>query len=142
MNCRVHFYLLNEHFSIEHANAHFEGEESELNRRFQWEDELEITSEVSDIEVIEKGNYSLQGDLPDGTPFDHEVSDMRLFEIVNKNQRIARIACSESILSHYEIEELKTTIVLNVYIKDNEPLANPIAGIYIAAQEFPKELIF
>ena len=84
----------------------------------------------------------MQGDLPDGTPFDNEVSDMRLFEIVNKNQRIARIACSESILSHYEIEELKTTIVLNVYIKDNEPLANPIAGIYIAAQEFPKELIF
>ena len=31
---------------------------------------------------------------------------------------------------------------LLVYLKDYEPLTNPIPGIYIAAQEFPKELMF
>jgi hypothetical protein len=28
-----------------------------------------------------------------------------------------------------------------VYLKDFEPMSNPVPGIYIAAQEFPKELI-
>ncbi|MDC3253179.1 hypothetical protein OAU25_02900 [Crocinitomicaceae bacterium] len=142
MNCSVHFYLLNDHFSIEHAEAHFNGEESELNRKYQWEDELEIKVGVSDIQTKENGSYSLQGDLPDGTSFDHTVSNMRLFEILNNGVCVAQMAVSESILSHHEIKKGDTDIMLKVFIKDNEPLANPIPGIYIAAQEFPKELIF
>jgi hypothetical protein len=142
MICKAHFYLLNDHFSIEHANENFNGEESELNRRHEWEDELEIKTEVSDIHVEENGTYVLQGELPDGNSFSNSISKMRLFNIANGEQVVAQLACSESIISSFDIEKSDEAFVVKIYIKDDEPLANPVPGIYIAAQEFPKELIF
>ncbi|MFT6243594.1 MAG: hypothetical protein ACJA0U_000924 [Salibacteraceae bacterium] len=142
MICKAHFYLLNDHFSIEHANENFNGEESELNRRHEWEDELEIKTEVSDVHVEENGTYVLQGELPDGNSFSNSISKMRLFNIANGEQVVAQLACSESILSSFDIEKSDEAFVVKIYIKDDEPLANPVPGIYIAAQEFPKELIF
>jgi hypothetical protein len=142
MICKAHFYLLNDHFSIEHANENFNGEESELNRRHEWEDELEIKTEVSDVHVEENGTYVLQGELPDGNSFSNSISKMRLFNIANGEQVVAQLACSESILSSFDIEKSHEAFVVKIYIKDDEPLANPVPGIYIAAQEFPKELIF
>ncbi|MFT6503134.1 MAG: hypothetical protein ACJASQ_003266 [Crocinitomicaceae bacterium] len=142
MICKAHFYLLNDHFSIEHANENFNGEESELNRRHEWEDELEIKTEVSDVHVEENGTYVLQGELPDGDSFSNSISKMRLFNIANGEQVVAQLACSESIISSFDIEKSDEAFVVKIYIKDDEPLANPVPGIYIAAQEFPKELIF
>lgn len=141
MICKAHFYLLNDHFSIEHANENFGGEESELNRKHQWEDELEIKTDVTDVHVEENGIYSLQGTLPEGEAFNHDVKNMRILNVANNEQIVAQFACSESIISSHEIEKTEEALIVKVYIKDNEPLANPIAGIYIAAQEFPKELI-
>jgi hypothetical protein len=141
MRCRIHFYLLNAHFSMEHAETHHDGEESEFNQMFEWEDELAITSEVEGIESNRYTTYPLQGVLPDGTQFSHEVSEMRLFEIKTVDQPITYVGCSESILDSYEIKEDNEQITLRVYIKDYEPMSNPVPGIYIAAQEFPKELI-
>ena len=142
MICKAHFYLLNDHFSIEHANENFNGEESELNRRHEWEDELEIKTEVSDVHVEENGTYLLQGELPDGDAFSNEIPSMRLFNIANGEKVVAQLACSESIISSFDIEKSEEAFVVKIYIKDDEPLANPVPGIYIAAQEFPKELIF
>jgi hypothetical protein len=142
MICKAHFYLLNDHFSIEHANENFNGEESELNRRYEWEDELEIKTEVSDVHVEENGTYVLQGEFPDGDAFSNEISKMKLFNITNGEQVVAQLACSESIISSFDIEKSEEALTVKIYIKDDEPLANPVPGIYIAAQEFPKELIF
>lgn len=142
MTCKAHFYLLNDHFSIEHANENFNGEESELNRKHQWEDELEIKTEVTDVHVEENGTYVIQGAMPDGETFKHDVAKMRIFNIANDEQVVAQLACSESIISSFEIEKTDEVLKVHVYIKDDEPLANPVAGVYIAAQEFPKELIF
>ncbi|NRA12227.1 MAG: hypothetical protein HRT57_09765 [Crocinitomicaceae bacterium] len=142
MNCKAHFYLLNDHFSVEHANENFNGEESELNRKHQWEDELEIKTEVSDVHVEENGIYVLQGSLPDGGSFNHDVKKMKLFNIANGEQVVAQLACSESILSSFDVEKNDDGLIVKIYIKDDEPLANPVPGVYIAVQEFPKELIF
>ena len=89
MKCRIHFYLMNEHFSVEHAEAHYNGEESEMNPKHEWEDELALTNEVDEVIEHENAIYPIQ-----------------------------------------------------VTLKELEPMSNPVPGIYIAAQEFPKELIF
>lgn len=140
MNCRVHFFLLNEHFSPEYAEANYGGEESELNRRYEWEDELNITTPVSD--VVEHGDavYPLQGSMPDGEPFSFDVKHMRLLELVSSDGS-TWIGCSERILDSIVIERNDGNLFVKVYLKDFEPMSNPIPGIYIAAQEFPKELI-
>lgn len=142
MTCKAHFYLLNDHFSIEHANQNFNGEESELNRKYQWEDELVIKGEVTETIVVENSSFALQGVLPNGEAFSHNVEGMRIFNIMNGEQSVAQLACSESILSFFEVVETDELMRINVFIKDDEPLANPVPGVYIAAQEFPKELIF
>lgn len=129
---------MNDDFSIEHAEANFGGEESENNRKFEWQDEMKITTSVTGINMHKKANYPLKGVMPDETPFDISIPNMRLFEI--EGEAPVYVGCSESILDSFEIEEGENWI-LRLFLKDFEPMANPIPGIYIAAQEFPKELI-
>lgn len=141
MKCKIHVYLLNEHFSQEHADANFEGEESANNRRYDWEDEMRITSEVEEVVIHEYAHFPLQGEYPNGEIFSIEVPNMRLFEVKSKGLPSTYIGCSESILDSYEKLVTKEEVILSLFLKDYEPMANPIPGIYIASQEFPKELI-
>lgn len=142
MQCSIHFYLLNSDFSEEHADLHHGGEESEFNTLYEWEDELTVTSDVLSIETIPFASYPLQGVDPDGKEFAHDVENMRLFEIIANDGPNFYVGCSESILDSYSKENLDDEmIILKVYLKDYEPMSNPIPGIYIASQEFPKDLI-
>lgn len=139
MKCTIHFYLLNDHFSKEHADANYNGEESELNRRYEWEDELNITTDVEDVVFHEKVVYPLSGETDDG-PFSYDVSGMNLFELKSESNASTYVGCSASVMSSYELDDSEG-FVLKVFLKDYEPMSNPIPGIYIAAQDFPKELI-
>lgn len=138
-NCTIHVYLLNDHFSQEYADMHNQGNESELNRRHEWEDELSISGNVDSVEMIEKGVYPLQGTYGNGDPFSIDIPNMRLFEI-RSGEQLSLIACSESILSSCSIDD-NNGFHITIYLKDFEPMANPIPGVYIASQEFPKDLI-
>ena len=139
MKCKIHFFLLNDHFSIEHADANHNGEESEMNRKHEWEDELQIKGDVTEIIEHEKAVYPLKGSFSDEKAFSFDVPNMRLFEIVTESESTF-VGCSESILETTELKE-NDFYELSIYIKDFEPMSNPIPGIFIAAQEFPKELI-
>lgn len=139
MNCKVHFYLLNDDFSVEHAEANHDGKESENNRLHEWEDELNITTNVEGIEMHENASFPLIGQFPDGKDFHFEITKMRLFELQGDQQTV--IGCSESLYHSHELIE-GAEFVLKVFLNDYEPLTNPITGIYITAQEFPKELVF
>jgi len=142
MKCSIHVYLLNEHFSPEHAEAHYKGEESENNQKYEWEDEFAITSNVQEVLEHENAVFPLTGELPDGTAFHHEVKNMFLFEIRSSDAPTTYVGASMSILDAHAVIHDKEEFTLNLFIKDYEPLANPIPGIYIASKEFPKALIF
>lgn len=141
MNCRINVYMLNEHFSQEHADANFGGKPSENNRLYDWEDDMRITSTVTKVEVHRKASFPLQGEMPDGTAFSHDITNMFLFEVQSEGLPSTFIGCSESILNSFEQEQEEDTIHLKLYISDYEAFANPIPGIYIASQEFPSELV-
>lgn len=134
--------MLNEHFSQEHADANHGGQPSENNRKYDWEDDLRITSNVTKVEEHRKVSFPLEGELPDGKSFRHEVKNMFLFEVVSEDAPSTFIGCSESILDSFEQKIEDEVIYLAIYLKDYEAYANPIPGIYIASKEFPKELIF
>lgn len=142
MKCSIHVYLLNEHFSPEHAEAHYKGEESENNQKYEWEDEFAIISNVQEVLEHENAVFPLTGELPDGTAFHHEVENMFLFEIRSSDAPTTYVGASMSILDSHAVIHDKEEFTLNLFIKDYEPLANPIPGIYIASKEFPKALIF
>ena len=140
MKCKIHIFLLNDDFSIEHAEANHDGKESENNRLYEWEDELNITTDVVGMEEHQDAIYPLQGQFPDGKDFKFEIAGMRLFELKGEQQTI--VGCSESLLSSFEWTEAEHMFVLKIYLKDYQPLTNPISGMYFTIQEFPKELIF
>lgn len=142
MNCTVHFYLLNDDFSIEYANERYNGEESEFNRRYEWEDEMNIKGNATKIEVTVNASVPLQGTLPNGNSFSEELTKMRVFQVLSDKEVIASLSCSEILLDSFTIDEQGEDITLKVYLKDKEPLSNPVAGMYVSAHEFPKSLSF
>ncbi len=140
--CVFNVYLLNEHFSPEYAEAQHGGKDSENNRRYDWEDEFAITSSVKKIEVLKDVEYPLRGVLPDGKEFSYDVTSMLLFKIISDDAPETYVGASQSIVDRYEQEDLEGKVRIRIYLKDYEPMANPIPGVYIASKEFPKELIF
>lgn len=142
MKCHINVFMLNEHFSQEHADANFGGKPSENNRLYDWEDDMRITTPVTKVVEHRNVSFPLQGQLPSGDPFHHEVTNMFLFEIQSEGAPSTFIGCSESILDSFEQTIEDDTIFLKVFIRDYEAYANPIPGIYIASREFPKALIF
>jgi hypothetical protein len=142
MKCIINVYYLNEHFSQEHADAHHEGKPSANNRKYEWEDEMKITTEVQEVVEHRKASFPLAGELPNGEAFSHDVSNMMLFEIISEGNPSTFVGCSESMLHSARSYTENDTFRVEIVIKENEPMANPIPGIYIASLEFPKALVF
>jgi hypothetical protein len=141
MHLNVHFYLLNEHFSQDHADAQYNGEESENNLRYEWEDEFDVKTEIKEINTHRKAEYSLEGEMGDAEFFKFDIQDMIVFDIVSETGEITQLACSESIVESFDFSDIDdNTKRLNVYLKEEEPHTNPIPGIYIALNDFPPEL--
>ena len=142
MKCTIHVYLLNELYSQEIAEKNHDGKESADNKKYLWEDELSINSQVVSVLEEENASYTLQGALSDGNTFCEEVRSMRVVKIQSENSPACEIGVSESILNALKIEKENNEIVISFFINDNEPFANPLPGIYISSKEFPKNLIF
>lgn len=140
MRLNVHFYLLNEHFSQDHADAQHNGEESENNLRFEWEDEFDVTTEIEEIITHRKATYTIEGEMSNGETFAYNIPEMLIFDIISKEGIVTQLACSESIVEDFELIDTDENKRLNVYLKESEPHTNPIPGIYVALNEFPKEL--
>jgi len=141
MKLNVHFYMLNDHFSQEHADAQHNGEESENNLKYEWEDELAIKDPIKEVIVNRKSIYTIKGALGENETFAYDIPQTLVFDIVGEDNTITQMACSESIIENFELLDLENgDQLLNVYLVEIEPHTNPIPGIYIALQEFPKEL--
>jgi hypothetical protein len=142
MKCTIHTYLLNDLYSQELADSENNGEQSHDNKKFDWEDEMTVSSSVKDVEELLDSSYFLAGSLGDGSNFSIEVPKMRLLKITSSDAQDLYVGASESIISEVRINRNENHWKIEIYIKDLEPLANPIPGIYIASKEFPKELVF
>ena len=134
--------MQNFNFSQEHADAQHGGEESENNLKHDWEDAFTLSNEIESIDVEEKGTYVLQGSLESTGDFAYDVPDMTVFNAKGKDGTITQLAASYSMVDSFEIDEDDETATITVYLKDYEPHSNPIPGVYIVAQDFPKELVF
>ena len=142
MICTIHTYLLNDLYSQDLADSQNNGKQSPDNKKFDWEDEMSVSSSVKDVEELLYSSYFLVGSLGDGSDFSIEVPKMRLLKITSSDAQDLYVGASESIISEVRINRNENHWKIEIYIKDLEPLANPIPGIYIASKEFPKELVF
>jgi hypothetical protein len=131
--------LLNDDFSPEYAEANHGGKESDNNPLYEWEDEFSVSEDLEDVFVEEKSVYLLQGETDEG-PFSYELPNMLVARLKMKNGLVGAFAISESIVDSYTFEKEENVAQFKVYIKDYEPLADPIPGVYIASKEFPTDL--
>jgi hypothetical protein len=83
----------------------------------------------------------LAGETDQIGTFSFELSNMLVFELQQSNGVHGAFALSNSLVNHFELIDSVDGKELKVFIKDYEPLTNPIPGVYIAAKQFPKELI-
>ena len=142
MICTIHTYLLNDLYSQELADSQNNGEQTPDNKKYDWEDEMSISSRVKEVEELIDSSYFLAGSLGDGSNFSIEVPKMRLLKITSSDAPDLYVGASESIISEVRINRNEIHWKIEIFIKDLEPMANPIPGIYIASKEFPKELVF
>ncbi len=139
MKINAHFFLLNDDFSPEYAEANHGGKESDNNPLYEWEDEFSVSEDLEDVFVEEKSVYLLQGETNEGS-FSYEIPNMLVARLKMKNGVVGAFAISESIVDAYTFEKEGEVAHFKVYIKDYEPLADPIPGVYIASKEFPTDL--
>lgn len=141
MNCKIHIYLLNDLFSQEIADELHDGKESADNLRYEWEDELEINVAVQKVTEHKNGTYTLAGYDENNELFSYDIPDMHLFEIESEGNPSTFVGGSISIIDHCSYDQLDQTHTVRIFLKDYEPMANPVPGIFIASKSFPKSLI-
>src|SRR5690554_1425786 len=108
MKCTARFYKMNYDFSPEFAEAHHEGKESENNRLHDWEDELAITTDVVDIEVLENSTYTIQGEKG-GEAFSEVVSNMLVFNLIGAEGKLLKWPV---LMFWFKIMKLKKVMIL------------------------------
>ena len=142
MICTIHTYLLNDLYSQELADSEYNGEQTPDNKKYEWEDELRVSSSVLEAIPLKDSTYLLAGISADGKDFSIEVPNMHLIKIISSDAPDLYVGASESIIAEARVDKNENQWTIEIYIKDFEPMANPIPGIYIASKEFPKELLF
>ncbi|MFT7344703.1 MAG: hypothetical protein ACI9XP_001290 [Lentimonas sp.] len=138
MSFHIHVLMHNEHFSQEHADAHFNGEESENNKKWDWEDEMKINGDLVKVDVARKSTYTLQGTKGENETFSIDIVNMMVITFEFDGGTKTQIACSESLYELHQLDEENQTLRLELL---GQPYANPVPGVYIASLEFPTELI-
>ena len=141
MNCKIHIYLLNDLYSQELADEQHEGNQSIDNIKYEWEDELSISSDVISVTELSDVAYPLAGMNEHNEAFQFDIPNMRLFEIQSSDAPKVYIGASESIVSSASFEKTDESYTIEIFLKDYEPMSNPTPGIFIAAKSSPKELI-
>lgn len=134
----INVFMNNELYSQDFADEYHAGEESEDNKLFEWEDEMNLKGEIMEVDEERQSNYSIRGDKGDGSPFEIIIPKMCIFNFIREDNSVIQIACSESLYDEHEL--IVNDKILTLFLK-GEPYANPIPGIYVTSREFPKELM-
>ena len=140
MNLHLHFILVNSEFNQGLANDLHEGQETEDNIKHLWEDELKVSEPVKDFKIRNNAIYTLAGYFPNGEEFSFEIWDMTIVDCITDNGKQMQFAISKKLLKKTDKVVDKEETHLYFYLRDTFPLENPMNGVYILKQDFPKEL--
>lgn len=140
MKVTINVKLVNSKFSQAYADKDNEGEETEDNIKYLWEDEFEVQGNVANFKVINNSNYLLKGLYPNDDEFCFEIPDMTVLECTMDNDSQTLIPFSKKAISKTEKNEVKNGIHFFVYLKSIKDIVNPMQGVYILKEDYPSEL--
>ena len=141
MKVTINVKLVNSKFNQAYADKENEGEETEDNIKYLWEDEFEVQGDVANLKVINNTTYFLNGLYPDDDEFCFEIPDMTVLECTMQDGSQTLIPFSKKAISKTEKTETKNGIHFFVYLKSIKDIINPMQGVYIIKDDYPKELL-
>jgi hypothetical protein len=137
----INVKLVNSQFNQAYADKDNEGEETEDNIKYLWEDEFEVQGNVTNFKVINNTTYLLNGLYPNDDEFSFEIPDMTVLECTLDNGSVTLIPFSKKAVSKTEKVETKKGMTFYVHLKSIREVVNPMTGVYILKDDYPKELL-
>ena len=132
--------LLNSDFNQSIADDFHEGEESEDNIKYQWEDEFIVQGDVSSFKIRNSSPYVLAGLYPNGEKFSFEILNTSIVECITEHG-LQQFAFSKKLVKTTDKKDKPNSdVVFTIELKDDIPFENPMDGVYIFTPDFPKEL--
>lgn len=140
MKVKVTVKEVNPEFDQQLADKYHEGKESEDNIRYNWEDEFDVSADITDFRIRNNAVYMLEG-FRGEEKFSYEIPSMTIVECVAADGSITPFAASRRL-----IKDTKKTVGKNgdihffLFLKGGHPMVNPVTGVYISKGDFPFEL--
>lgn len=141
MTVTINVKLVNSKFDQAYADRDNEGEETEDNIRYLWEDEFEVKGNVTNFKVINNTTYLLNGLYPNDDEFSFEIPDMTVLECTMNDGSVTLLPFSKKAISKTEKVETKKGMTFNVFLKSTKEIVNPMTGVYILKDDYPAELL-
>jgi hypothetical protein len=141
MKVTINVKLVNSKFNQAYADKDNEGDETEDNIKYLWEDEFEVQGNVTNFKVINNTTYLLKGLYPNDDEFCFEIPDMTVLECEMENGSQTLIPFSKKSISKTDKKETKAGIHFFVYLKSIKDIVNPMQGVYILKDDYPQELL-
>ena len=141
MNLLLHFILVNSEYNQGIADDLYEGQESEDNIKYLWEDEFKVSEPIKEFKIKNNATYMLAGYAGENS-FSYEIPDMTICDCITESGNKMQFAVSKKLLKKTEkiVDDTKDETHLYFYLKDALPMENPMNGVYILKQDFPKAL--
>ncbi len=137
----INVKLVNSDFNQAYADKENEGEETEDNIKYLWEDEFEVKGNVSNFKVINNTSYLLNGLYPNDDEFSFEIPNMTVLECTLDNGTVTLLPFSKKAISKTEKKETKKGMTFYVHLKSVRDIINPMTGVYIIKDDYPSELL-
>jgi hypothetical protein len=141
MKVTINVKLVNSKFNQAYADKDNEGDETEDNIKYLWEDEFEVQGNVSNFKVINNTTYLLKGLYPDDEEFCFEIPDMTVLECTMDNGSVTLLPFSKKAIGKTEKIDGKNELLFNVQLKSVREVVNPMTGVYILKEDYPEELL-
>lgn len=141
MKVIVNVKLVNSKFNQAYADKDNEGEETEDNIKYLWEDEFEVQGNVTNFKVVNNTSYLLKGLYPDDEEFCFEIPDMTVLECTMDNGTVTLLPFSKKAIGKTEKVDGKNELRFNVQLKSAREVVNPMTGVYILKEDYPEELL-
>lgn len=131
---------VNPDFDRELAEKEFDGNESEENILYTWEDEFDIHGDVKDMKIRNNVPFDLQtADGEDVATYTIEgmmVADMHL-----ANGAVTSCAFSRSLVKDTKkVTHKNGNVHFFVFLKGGKEIVSPVTGLYINRKDWPDEL--
>lgn len=141
MKVTINVKLVNSKFNQPYADKDNEGDETEDNIKYLWEDEFEVQGNVKNFKVVNNTTYLLKGLYPDDEEFCFEIPDMTVLECTMDDGSVTLLPFSKKAIGKTEKIDGKNELLFNVQLKSVREVVNPMTGVYILREDYPEELL-